>query len=297
VLNQAFVTRELEGSVQHFLRLAVGKRSQLCPVHPKFRIIAVVEQEHAYNELDLPLLNRLEKQLLKHTDLCEERKKTGTVTALSDWVQHVQKECGGGSLAESFPGFHDSTLASLVLAVDQNLTDEMTLHKCKEALVACGTPLAVLKSPALRRAPPFPKTTSCPLAAHHRHQPAPNSTLATASYTLHHHQPAPNTTLTTASCTLHHHQPEPSTTLTPAFYHPSPSPYTRKVAPEHFEDPVSRVVVKTTLHPGLVRCAFSDRMLHLRMPLDPTHVHMKLLHTCDQWHSSRVSAPLTGWHA
>jgi hypothetical protein len=44
------------------------------------------------------------------------------------------------------------------------------------------------------------------------------------------------------------------------------------------------------------RCAFADRKLHSRMPLDPTHVRLKLLHACDQWHSSRVFAPLTGLH-
>jgi hypothetical protein len=33
-----------------------------------------------------------------------------------------------------------------------------------------------------------------------------------------------------------------------------------------------------------------------RMPLDPTHVRLKLLHACDQWHASRGSTPLTGWH-
>jgi hypothetical protein len=43
-----------------------------------------------------------------------------------------------------------------------------------------------------------------------------------------------------------------------------------------------------------VRCAFSDRNLHSRMPLDPTHARLKLLHACDQWHSSRVFTPLTG---
>jgi hypothetical protein len=32
------------------------------------------------------------------------------------------------------------------------------------------------------------------------------------------------------------------------------------------------------------------------MQLDPTHVHLKLYHACDQWHSSRVFTPLTGWH-
>jgi hypothetical protein len=36
-----------------------------------------------------------------------------------------------------------------------------------------------------------------------------------------------------------------------------------------------------------VRCAFFDRNLHPRMLLDPTHVRLKLLHACDQWHSSR----------
>jgi len=31
-----------------------------------------------------------------------------------------------------------------------------------------------------------------------------------------------------------------------------------------------------------VRCAFSDRIFHSRMPLDPTHVRLKLFHACDQ---------------
>jgi hypothetical protein len=35
------------------------------------------------------------------------------------------------------------------------------------------------------------------------------------------------------------------------------------------------------------RCAFSDRNLHSRTPLVPTHVCLKRT-SCDQWHSSRV---------
>jgi hypothetical protein len=42
------------------------------------------------------------------------------------------------------------------------------------------------------------------------------------------------------------------------------------------------------------RCAFFGRSLHSRMQLDPTHVRLKLLQACDQWHSSRVFTPLTG---
>jgi hypothetical protein len=38
-----------------------------------------------------------------------------------------------------------------------------------------------------------------------------------------------------------------------------------------------------------VRCAFSDIILRSRMPLDPTPARLKLLHACDQWHSSRES--------
>lgn len=39
-------------------------RSQLCPVRDDFRIIVVVEMQDAYTRLDLPLLNRFEKQVL-----------------------------------------------------------------------------------------------------------------------------------------------------------------------------------------------------------------------------------------
>jgi hypothetical protein len=35
-----------------------------------------------------------------------------------------------------------------------------------------------------------------------------------------------------------------------------------------------------------VRCAFSDRNLHSRMPLDPTPARLKLEHACDHCHSS-----------
>jgi hypothetical protein len=38
-----------------------------------------------------------------------------------------------------------------------------------------------------------------------------------------------------------------------------------------------------------VRCAFLDRNLHSVTPLVPTPARFKLVHACDQWHSSRVS--------
>jgi hypothetical protein len=48
---------------------------------------------------------------------------------------------------------------------------------------------------------------------------------------------------------------------------------------------------------SLARCPLFDRKLHSRMPLSFTPLlRLKLLHACDQWHSSRVSTFLTGSH-
>ena len=60
VLNQRFLTMtdSATGKVEKRLRLAIGARSDLCYVADGFRIIVVVEQSHAYHNLDLPLLNR-----------------------------------------------------------------------------------------------------------------------------------------------------------------------------------------------------------------------------------------------
>ena len=50
--------------------------------------------------------------------------------------------------------------------------------------------------------------------------------------------------------------------------------------------------------PGCECCAVRifDRNLQSRVPLVPTPARLKLLHACDQWHSSRVFNPLIGWH-
>ena len=154
VLNQAFVTRVIDGHAEKFLRLAVGKRSQLCPVHERFRMIAVAEQEHAYNSLDLPLLNRLEKQLLRHSDVADERGKTALVEGLAEWVATCLHECGTGlqNASTFFPGFHDSTIGSLVLAVTEQCDgDDRVQEQCQLNMVSCATPLAVLKSKTLRQ--------------------------------------------------------------------------------------------------------------------------------------------------
>jgi hypothetical protein len=61
---------------------------------------------------------------------------------------------------------------------------------------------------------------------------------------------------------------------------------TRCTRDAHLDPPSNGCVCPNN---GCVRCSFFVRILHTRMPLDPTHVRLKLIHACDQWHSSRES--------
>lgn len=65
VLNQRYLVKRdpKTGGTRRLLRLAIGSRSQLCDVHAAFKVVVIVEAHRAYEELDLPLLNRFEKQL------------------------------------------------------------------------------------------------------------------------------------------------------------------------------------------------------------------------------------------
>lgn len=71
VLNQRYITRTSAqtNKVTRMLRLAIGAKSQLCPVAEGFRVVVVAEQQHAYSNLDLPLLNRFEKQVFTPRDV------------------------------------------------------------------------------------------------------------------------------------------------------------------------------------------------------------------------------------
>jgi kinesin family protein 6/9 len=56
----------------------------------------------------------------------------------------------------------------------------------------------------------------------------------------------------------------------------------------------NRMIAETPMNQ--VRCAFFGINLYSRMPLVPTPARLKLLHACDQYHSSWVFTPLTGSH-
>jgi hypothetical protein len=59
LLNQHYSTY----GGQLYVRLAFGTHSRLCPIHPTFRVVCVVEKTDAYEKLAPPLLNRFEKQV------------------------------------------------------------------------------------------------------------------------------------------------------------------------------------------------------------------------------------------
>ena len=97
------------------LRLAIGTRSQLCQVLPGFRIVVIVDRREAYQNLDLPLLNRFEKQMLTAREVLTSAQKA-VVDDLMAWCMKVMDDAELPSLQEAFVGFHMDTLPSLVIA-------------------------------------------------------------------------------------------------------------------------------------------------------------------------------------
>eukprot|EP00051_Salpingoeca_urceolata_P024164 m.421491 g.421491 ORF g.421491 m.421491 type:complete len:4954 (-) comp20197_c0_seq2:49-14910(-) len=146
ILNQRFVTRGGEGSqAQRYLRIAVGKRSLLAPCARGFKIVAITDQQHAYEHLDLPLLNRFEKQVFSVDDLLSPSNQQLSAQ-VQQWVSRVVEESGLAA-SDVFFGLHESSVASLVLkmASSQDLSPATAVAH----LAAVATPVAVLKSQTL----------------------------------------------------------------------------------------------------------------------------------------------------
>eukprot|EP01052_Picozoa_sp_SAG31_P009056 SAG31_NODE_468_length_15250_cov_5.304138_10_plen_399_part_00 len=103
VLNQRYVVKidAKSKKVKRMLRLAIGARSQLCQVAEGFKICVVVEQQHAYDHLDLPLLNRFEKQVLTcETALHTEQQSLAS--ELRSWCTDIMEECAIESFQSTF---------------------------------------------------------------------------------------------------------------------------------------------------------------------------------------------------
>uniref|UniRef100_A0A7R9YCP3 Uncharacterized protein n=1 Tax=Pinguiococcus pyrenoidosus TaxID=172671 RepID=A0A7R9YCP3_9STRA len=170
VLNQRYVLkRQRDGSQRRMLRLAVGAHSQLCPCHDDFKVVVIVEREDAYERLDLPLLNRFEKQVFGAEEVVSTAQRVA-LRALQKWVQKVAAECH--SDLSIFNGFHASSLPSLVLT-STNYSDGAlhglsqiegyvrggtpmpeSLQRVARALAEVSTPLAHWRSSSLREVLP-----------------------------------------------------------------------------------------------------------------------------------------------
>ena len=89
--KMTFETPLKEGEIELLLRLAIGARSQLCSMAPSFKLLVLVDQvqssigspkilsrvtahptqDQAFRQLDVPFLNRFEKQLVDPTELLD----------------------------------------------------------------------------------------------------------------------------------------------------------------------------------------------------------------------------------
>eukprot|EP00445_Apocalathium_hangoei_P025301 CAMPEP_0203928060 /NCGR_PEP_ID=MMETSP0359-20131031/67408_1 /ASSEMBLY_ACC=CAM_ASM_000338 /TAXON_ID=268821 /ORGANISM="Scrippsiella Hangoei, Strain SHTV-5" /LENGTH=271 /DNA_ID=CAMNT_0050856939 /DNA_START=58 /DNA_END=870 /DNA_ORIENTATION=- len=158
VLNQRYVVRTSGGRTRRSLRLAIGARSQLCPVEEGFRLIVVVEQDHAHQNLDLPLLNRFEKFQMNPEHLLE-ASQVDAAAQLGEWMSSVADESGMRTVPATFCGVHAGTSASLLLAAaldertketQQDATEYEALERARQHLAALATPFAFMRSTRLR---------------------------------------------------------------------------------------------------------------------------------------------------
>lgn len=157
VLNQRFVRQKdvVTGKEQKLLRLAMGSRSQLCPVKPGFKLIVVVQQTRAYDFLDLPLLNRFEKQSLAPSDILFQFPQLSQVVNRAQvWCKYILEETGLNSYNAIFCGFYEETVPSIVLSLTnfgKDVIENSELeNKVKLLLLKVSTPVAILHSRTLK---------------------------------------------------------------------------------------------------------------------------------------------------
>ena len=136
-------------------RVALGAHSNpMCYVNDAFRCIVLVDFDKV-DYSDPPFLNRFEKQLLRFSDVLNERQQE-IITELHTWVYQMSSvEDLDEQFKESdmFMGFHEDTLPSLVLlhGNDTDETNEVIVTKCKNDLMWIATPDGVLRTQRCQR--------------------------------------------------------------------------------------------------------------------------------------------------
>ena len=131
-------------------RVALGAYSNpMCHVNDDFRCIVLTDHQKL-DFSDPPFLNRFEKQLLRFSDVLNEKQQE-IITRLDSWVQQISTVQGLESQfkeSDMFIGFHEDTLPSLVLlhSQDTDESNEEIIQKCKDDLMWVATPDGVLRA-------------------------------------------------------------------------------------------------------------------------------------------------------
>ncbi|XP_048586969.1 E3 ubiquitin-protein ligase rnf213-alpha-like isoform X2 [Nematostella vectensis] len=152
---------------QKYVDLGLGSHRVKCRVDDTFRLIVIAEKDVVYEKFPIPLINRLEKHYLV-TSKSLSAKQTALATRLKAWVEdfatvqyqrHEQNKLTF-KVGDVFVGFHDDTVASVVLQVCTKLGDEdacaqsedednavanAVLDRCKSVLLQCATPDALAR--------------------------------------------------------------------------------------------------------------------------------------------------------
>ncbi|KAJ7381008.1 hypothetical protein OS493_004603 [Desmophyllum pertusum] len=131
-------------------RVALGPFSNpMCQVDDEFRCIVLIDEQRV-DFTDPPFLNRFEKQLLRFSDVLNEKQKE-TISFLEDWTKAIstvpELELHFNE-TDMFMGFNDDTLPSLVLhfSKDETIRKHELAEKCKQELMWIATPDGVLRS-------------------------------------------------------------------------------------------------------------------------------------------------------
>ena len=132
--------------------LGLGSHRVKCRIHKKFRLLVTANDKDVYEKFPIPLINRLEKQILGwETLLTEELKEK--VTELKKWTtkfcevriaRHDRMEQFKPS--DVFIGYHDDALAAIVLRLSAESNSMVTdqpidiIEEAKRMLLKTATP-------------------------------------------------------------------------------------------------------------------------------------------------------------
>ena len=121
---------------QKFVDLGLGTHRVKCSVHDDFRLIVIAEKKTVYDSkrFPIPLINRLEKHYLSASTMLNEQ-QVKIVKDIQKWVETFSSGSSGmmGQMnrmmaiqqkqdpRETFVGYHDDAVATLVLYLTQRL--------------------------------------------------------------------------------------------------------------------------------------------------------------------------------